>query len=89
MLIIRATGDESGQVPDEQVVKLAFVVGNHQQVDMFPLAVLRSVEREDFIVFKTKTLTLIDGFKFSKLGVSENLTGKLSPVMSSSLKYFR
>ena len=45
--------NESGQDLDEQVVKLAFVVGNHQKVDMmFPVAVLRRVEWKDFAVFK-------------------------------------
>ena len=90
MLIVRAARDESGQIPDEQVVKLAFVVGNRQQVDMmFPLAMFRSLEWEDFVVFKIKTLTLMDGFKFSNLDVSENLKGNWSPVMTSLLKYFR
>ena len=44
--------DESGKVPDEKVVKLAFVVGDHQQVDMmFHISVIESVECEKFIVF--------------------------------------
>ena len=55
MLIIRVARDENGQAPDEQVVKLAFVVGNHQQVDMmFPVAVFRSVDWKDFVVFKNQ-----------------------------------
>ena len=44
-----------GAARDEQVVELAFVVGNHQQVDMiFPVAVFRSVEWEDFVLFKNQ-----------------------------------
>ena len=82
MLIIRASIDESGKVPDEQVVKLAFVVRDHQQVDVkFPIAVHRSVEGKE-----TKTLTLMDGFQFSNLGVLENMRGNCKPSMTSSLK---
>ena len=36
-------------------MKLAFVVGNHQQVDMmFPVAVRITVEWKDFVVFKNQ-----------------------------------
>ena len=84
---LSATSDESGKVTDEQVVELAFVVGNPQQVDMLlPIAVLPSVEWKDFVVSKTKTLTLMDGFMFSNLGLSENLRGNCRPSMTSSLK---
>ena len=39
-MMFSACMNESEQVPDESVVKRAFVVGNHQQVDMmFPVAV--------------------------------------------------
>ena len=52
-MVFSSSMDESGQVPDEKVVELAFVVCNHQRVDMmFPITMLRSVEWEDFIVFK-------------------------------------
>ena len=45
-ILFSTSVDESGQVRDEQVV-----VGNHQQVDMmFPIAVIRSLERKDFVV---------------------------------------
>ena len=48
-----AAMDESGQVPAEKVVELAFAVGNHQLVEvMFSFSLLGSVEREDFIVLK-------------------------------------
>ena len=68
-------------------MELAFAVGNDHQVHvMFPVAVFRNVEWKDFVVFKTKTLTLMDGFKFSNLGVSENLRENWSPAMSSSQK---
>ena len=54
-IVLSAAGDESGQVPDEQVVKLAFADGNHQQVDvMLPVAVLGCVEWKDFVVFKNQ-----------------------------------
>ena len=45
MLMVGATKDESGQVPNEEIVKLAFIVRDHQQVHMmFPVTVLGSVE---------------------------------------------
>ena len=52
-IVFSASMDESGQVPNEMVMKLAFALGNYQQVDvMFPVAVLSSVQREDCVVFK-------------------------------------
>ena len=60
-IVFTASVDDSGQVPDEYVVELAFVVGNHQQVDMmFPFAVFRSVEWKDFVVFKNQDVD-VDG----------------------------
>ena len=91
-IVFSASMDESGQVPNEMVMKLAFAVGNHQQVDvMFPVAVLRSVQREDCVVFKYHDVDP-DGlifFMFSNLCVSLNLIGKWSSEISRSLKYLR
>ena len=51
------TSDESGQVPDENVGKLAFVVGDNQQVDMmFSIAGLGSAERENFAIFTNENV---------------------------------
>ena len=51
-IVFSARSDESGQVPDEQLVELAFVVWNHPQVYvMYPVSMFRGVEWEDFIVF--------------------------------------
>ena len=52
-IVYSASIDESDQVPDEKVVKLAFIVEYHQQVYvMFPVAVLGGIERENFIILK-------------------------------------
>ena len=54
-IVFSASMDESGQLPNEKVIKHAFADGNHQQVDvMLHAAVLRSVEQEDFVVFKNQ-----------------------------------
>ena len=51
-MIIRAAGDESGELPDEQIVELAFVVGYHQHVYLiFCVSVLRGIEWKDFDIF--------------------------------------
>ena len=70
--VFRAAIDESGQVFDEKVVELAFVVWNHQQIYvMFLVSVLRGIEEKD-LFSKTRSLTLMVGFKFSNLDVSGN-----------------
>ena len=54
---VQCDHDESGQVSDEQVVELAFAVGNHQHVYvMFSVAVFRGVERKDFVVFEVEKI---------------------------------
>ena len=49
--------NESGQVPDEQVMELAFAVGNHYEVDViFSVTVFRGVERKYFVVFEDENV---------------------------------
>ena len=56
-IVFSATIDESGQVPDEQVMKFAFDVRNHQQVDViFSVPVFGGVERKYFIVFEYENI---------------------------------
>ena len=51
-MVFSAAIDESWHVPDEIVMELTFVIWNHQQVYMmFPVSVLGSTERTDFVVF--------------------------------------
>ena len=67
-IVVSVAVDESEHVHDEQIVKFAFAVGNHQQVDaMFPIAMLRSVERKDFAVFKKQDVDADGWIYFSRI----------------------
>ena len=74
-IVFSATMNESGQVPDEHVMELAFAVGNHEQVDViFSIAVFRGVERKYFVVFEDENVDAycwVDIFEFGCVRVLE------------------
>ena len=74
-MLLSATMNASGQVPDQQVMELAFDVGNHQQVDViFSVAVFRGVERKYFFVFEDENVDAycwVDIFEFGCVRVRE------------------